>query len=150
MNSASVSRSFGFTMLLLFSAGHPTHAEQQFARSWTDQSGKTRSWSDLREMLLKHQQSIESGGQAQLLDLRGAKLVDANLFNWKLDYANLSDADLSHANLSFALVRDVDLIRANLSYADLSDAILSSAYATILKDANLTHAILTGANLTDV
>ena len=154
-------------MLLLFSAGHLTHAEQQFfARSWTDQSGKTRTWSDLREMLRKQQQWIESERKTRTLssmpaemdaDLRRAKLIDANLINWDLSYADLTGADLTRANLSIAIMRGVNVRHANLAYADLGSANLTPAIlidplrtASSLSDANLTHANLSGADLTDV
>jgi len=65
----------------------------------------------------------------EVVSLRNAYLVGANLTNVDLRDADLRDADLSGANL-----RDAYLTNANLTDADLWDANLTGAY---LRDADL-------------
>jgi hypothetical protein len=78
------------------------------------------------------------------LDLRGAKLSEANLLTADLSGADLSYADLSQADLSHADLSQADLSHADLSHADLSRARLS--YAD-LSEANLAGAMLFETNL---
>lgn len=84
--------------------------------------------------------SMISGSNLSLINLRGAELNGSVLKDVDLARANLSMADLSGANLSGA-----DLSGANLVWADLHNANLAGADLT---GANLTGADLTGANLT--
>jgi hypothetical protein len=84
--------------------------------------------------------------------LRGATLVQANLFRANLFRANLFRADLSGANLlradlSGANLREADLTGGDLQYASLGDANLECAN---LECAELTGADFTRANLHDV
>lgn len=79
-----------------------------------------------------------------LINLRGADLIQANLAGW-----NLSQLDLSHAHLSGANLQNANLSGTNLTGAYLREANLSGADLTgsILKDADLTDANLQGASL---
>ena len=85
------------------------------------------------------------------LDLSGANLSRANLFDTDLSKANLSNADLSwtnlsNANLSGANLSEANLSRANLYRADLSEANLSGAN---LSEADLFNADLSNADLSN-
>ena len=85
-----------------------------------------------------------SGG----IELRRAKLTDANLIGAILRGACLTWAHLTGANLSHADLTDANLMNAYLTGANLSYANLTGAYLTGLERvANLTDANLTGANL---
>jgi uncharacterized protein YjbI with pentapeptide repeats len=75
-----------------------------------------------------------------LLDLSGADLRQAKLFDAALLWANLSRANLSGADL-----RQANLYEANLSGADLRQANL---HGTFLGNADLSKANLSGADLT--
>lgn len=82
-------------------------------------------------------------------DLSGANLVDVDLSDANLSYANLVgtdlyDTDLSDANLSYADLRGALMRGADLSNVYLYDADLSGAY---LRRADLSYANLTGAKL---
>ncbi|MEU6688096.1 pentapeptide repeat-containing protein [Streptomyces sp. NPDC046832] len=88
------------------------------------------------------------------MDLRGAYLPGANLFDANLQGADLSGAYLHHANLSDADLRGVYLLGAELSdtyvaNANLSKAILLGAnlISTNAANANLSGAYLRGADL---
>lgn len=105
------------------------------------------------------------------LDLSGANLSGAYLYNMSLSninlsFANLRDTHLSNANLGRAMLFGTDLSSAilanailsgaNLSRADLSnatlrDADLSSTYLrdAVLSNANLSNAILRDADLSN-
>lgn len=72
----------------------------------------------------------------EIIDLRGANLI----------CADLCDANLTGAILICADLRDADLKGANLENATLMCANLTGA---ILTDADLTNAVLDCANLTD-
>ncbi|WP_219506034.1 pentapeptide repeat-containing protein [Nonomuraea ceibae] len=100
-----------------------------------------------------------AGIRTPLTNLRGARLVSANLTGGDLSFArltladlrgarlvsvNLTGADLSFARLTLADLGDARLVSANLSHMDLSHTDLTSANLT---DADLTGANLTGANL---
>jgi uncharacterized protein YjbI with pentapeptide repeats len=92
----------------------------------------------------------------QGVDLAGAKLssatlYDAKLTNVKLSGAKLRGADLSFATLTGAQLTNVKLSGANLTRADLTGAHVAGAdvNGAKLKRANLTRADLTGASLTD-
>jgi len=54
-------------------------------------------------------------------------LINANLINANLRYADLVEADLSNANLRGADLRHANLSNANLRRANLSNASLSNA-----------------------
>jgi hypothetical protein len=87
----------------------------------------------------------------QRIDLTGAVLPSALLFDahlvWtRLVGATLTNAVLTRANLGHALLADADLAGANLTGAHLNDAKLNR---TNLTGADLTGADLTGADLTD-
>jgi len=131
-------------------AAHLT-AQAQTQREWRDGSGNVRSFPDLKEILRKHRQWIESkekaGAQANLTgaDLSHADLSDSTLTDANLSNANLTDANLSGANLLGANLRGANLSGANLSGADLSSADLTDA---LLSGADLTGALLYHANLT--
>jgi hypothetical protein len=86
------------------------------------------------------------------INMSGASLEGANLFDSNLSKANLSNLDFSGANLFC-----VNLYKANLNTANLSDTFLGWANLTksSLKDAdmsqaNLKKAILSGSNLDNV
>ena len=93
------------------------------------------------------------------IDLSGADLSKANLWNAKLMGVDLSKADLNLADLSGAILSNADLSRADLSgaflskadffEADLSGANLSKADLNMTKlfGANLIDAYLSEANL---
>jgi len=88
------------------------------------------------------------------VNLSGADLSGADLCSSDLSHANLSGADLTNAHLAYANLHKTDLSQANLNgadalytdltYADLTAADLTKAY---LSKVNLTEAVLTGANL---
>jgi hypothetical protein len=92
-------------------------------------------------------------------NLSGANFEGAYLFQTNLSGANLSGANLSRAHLSGAYLWQANLTRANLSGANLHAANLSGAdlsdvnliganlIAANLSEANLTRANLTRANL---
>ena len=80
------------------------------------------------------------------LDLTGADLTDAHLWNADLTGANLDDANLTHTALMNTNFTGARLINANLTGAPLMDTNLTDANLSV---ANLTDADLTGANLTD-
>jgi hypothetical protein len=82
-------------------------------------------------------------------DLRGASLVNANLYRINLSDTNLSGADLRGANLSKSYLGDVDLSGANLSGANLNGADLFEANlnGAHLKQTRLSKANLSGADL---
>lgn len=94
------------------------------------------------------------------LDLRGATLPGADLFEVQLGEANLLDANLSEtgligANLASAVLNRASLAGAQLSHADLSGARLERAdlsqarlNGANLAQAGLYNAILLGAHLT--
>jgi pentapeptide repeat protein len=84
-----------------------------------------------------------------VVDLREAKLVLANLSDAYLREANLGGADLFGAKLSGASLIAANLDHALLAYADLSGADLSLANLrnSILANANLSGANLYRANL---
>lgn len=85
------------------------------------------------------------------LDLRGAYLINMDLFGAHLTGANLTGAHLTGAHLFGADLFGADLFGAHLFGADLTDTDLTRADLTDadLTDANLTDANLTDANLTD-
>ena len=100
------------------------------------------------------------------IDLTGARLTGANLFEADLSRANLFEADLTRAiiarakltgaylaraNLTRATLHNADLIKANLAGADLTQADLPGADLTeaYLAVANLSSTDLTDAKFTD-
>jgi hypothetical protein len=89
-----------------------------------------------------------------VLNLSGAYLVDAHLWQYKLSRADLSDATLSGANLSGANLSGADLSDATLSGANLSrgfknmpDGSKVSVSGADLSGANLSEAEVTGEQL---
>jgi len=78
------------------------------------------------------------------VDLSGANLRGANLYEVDLSGANLRGANLYEVDLSGADLYEADLSGANLYEADLSGADLSEAN---LSEANLYGANLNGAEL---
>lgn len=77
-------------------------------------------------------------------NLSGADLWDANLNSANLSGANLIDADLYRGNLSYANLSGANLMDARVAEADLREASLQDAQATY---AVLGHSDFTGANL---
>ncbi len=134
MSSAGRGRVLGFGILLFLLAVHPTKAQHKF-EWWTDASQKTRTPSELEEVLRKHRQWIESEKKS------GSR---ADLTDAYLQYVNLAGANLKEAVLSRAIVAEGELTGANLTSADLSGANLTGANLT---GADLHHADLTSAKL---
>ena len=85
-----------------------------------------------------------------VIDLAGANLRGADLFNYDLRKADLSRADLSGADLSCANLTAGTLLGANLTEADLGGARLAGAdlREARLARADLSKADLAGANFT--
>lgn len=84
--------------------------------------------------------------------LRGADLVEANLYRADLGKADLSEADLRGADLDEATLREVTLRKATLYEATLRGADLTAATLreANLREATLYEATLRGADLTGV
>jgi hypothetical protein len=75
-------------------------AQVQTQFEWCDASGNVRSLPDLKGILRKHRQWIESGEKAGTrANLAGANLDGAFLVGANLTKANLTDANLSRAKL---------------------------------------------------
>ena len=92
---------------------------------------------DLREANLRGVRLVNA-------NLQKANLIVANLQGARLEYANLQEALLINTNLQGANLEGANLERANLEQVNLKDAILVGA---ILKDAILMRANLQGAEL---
>ncbi len=114
--------------------------------------GKVLTNVDLRMAKLKNANLF--GVSLQNKDLSGADLSYATLKNANLDGAVLAGADLSYSNMLDAKVRSADLSNAKLKYAklyraDFTKSNLSNADFTgaTLSYANLSFANLKGANL---
>lgn len=106
---------------------------------------KKISESELEGILKKHKLWLESNGNRTdpnranfaLFDLKGAKLIRANLTRVHFREADLTGANLNRADLNQANLTRVDLTRAFAEKADLTGA--------NLKKANLTGAYFTEA-----
>jgi len=125
---------------------------------------KTYTADELKEILNKHKEWLESSSKGEranlsfanlssadlsFANLRSANLRSANLRSADLSFANLSSADLNSADLSFANLISANLSSANLRFANLISANLSSAdlSSADLSFANLISANLSSANL---
>ena len=85
------------------------------------------------------------------VDLDGAVLQDANLYQVYLSSLNLTGANFNDARLEGAYLNGSVLIQSSLQYADLacrSQNVCTELSGAYLMRADLTHADLTGANLT--
>lgn len=94
-------------------------------------------------------EGLDSSG-GHIVDLSGAHIPNARLFEAKLTGANLRHADLSHADLRHAKLFGALLNGADLKESYLSGAKLQNAYllGTDLRGADLNGADLSGAALT--
>lgn len=147
------------------------HSHDEGARS------DTNGWvlrSDLRAafQVIGRRDASQDTGRIDLVeaDLRGAKMIGANLSNVDLVEANLTRVALPKADLSGANVRGATLIDAQLTFAKLTKALMGGAdlsgadieqgdlssadlrearlSGTILRAANLRGAVLCAADLT--
>ena len=108
--------------------------------TWTDAAGQAKTLPDLRSILAKHKQWLDSGGQAGAqANLSGANLTNAPLVGANLERANLEKANLSGAQLKGAVLNGANLKGANLTHADLAP--------TFVSEADLSNAFLVGADL---
>jgi uncharacterized protein YjbI with pentapeptide repeats len=89
---------------------------------------------ELKKVLELHNKWLNGEDGGEKANLKGAKIVEANL-----EGANLESARLIGANLEGANLRGADLKGANLVDADLRDADLRGVS---LRGADLTHAYL--------
>lgn len=145
-------RSLAVVSLLVLSFPCAEMGQEQW--TWKDRDGKTRTRSDLDQILAEHKLWRESKGARG----RRADLSTADLSGAKLSEVNLSGAQLGGQEVTFSSYRSEDFSKvhvqwtkpgvnlrgADLSYADLSGATLMAAN---LSSADLRAANLTGANL---
>lgn len=101
---------------------------------------------------LKHNKCIDLNleeTKLSYLDLKGVKLINAQLENSKLNGVDLSEANLSGANLILVDLREADLCMADLSGANLSgaDLYMADLSGANLSGADLSYASLNGTNL---
>nr|WP_255479096.1 pentapeptide repeat-containing protein [Arsenophonus endosymbiont of Aphis craccivora] len=89
-----------------------------------------------------------------VVNLAGAKLIEANcldasLISADLRGANLTNSDLTNTDLEGANLTDANLTKVNLNEANLTEANLTNANLQLanLTDANLINVNLTGTNL---
>jgi uncharacterized protein YjbI with pentapeptide repeats len=152
----------------------PVTAQKQEEKEWTGKlaDGTIITEEDLREILRKHEQWVETNGkegqQANLsgadlrkvnlseaflidADLSKAELQEANLAKAYLQMANLNKADLRGANLNGAKLQAADLTKADLNSADVRAADLSNAKLTNSwwRNADLSNATLDRADLSE-
>ncbi|MGQ0771887.1 MAG: pentapeptide repeat-containing protein [Nitrososphaerota archaeon] len=155
IRSVEVSAEITVNGAVSISAGKPNKCSStKTPIDWSgcDLYGKVLTNIDLRMAKLKNANLF--GASLQNKDLSGADLSHAILKNANLDGADLTGADLSHSSMIDAKVRNANLSDAKFSYAklyrtdftksDLSDADFTGA---TLSDANLSFANLKGANL---
>lgn len=103
---------------------------------------------ELKEILNKHKQWIESNGElGERADLGDVNLRKANLRGVDLKHSDLRGADLRYSKLIGADLRGADLRGADLRKSILRGAILRGAD---LRGANLMGADLRGVDLTGV
>lgn len=132
---------------------------KQDIEPWTGKlvDGTIITRSDLDKILAEHKKWLETGtkeGERAILskakmskiDLNGADLRRAVLYEIDLRRASLSEADLSGAELGGATLSEANLYRIKFRGARLSDADLIAAN---LNDANLADADLSMAIISD-
>lgn len=107
--------------------------------NWTgcDLYGKILTKVDLRMAKLRNANLF--GVSLENKDLRGADLTNANLKRANLDGTILVGVDLSHSNMIDAKVREADLTNAKMTYANL--------HRTDFTKSNLSNVDFTGATL---
>lgn len=135
-------RQFALISFLLLSVVFAARAQDK-EWTWKDGLGRTRTRTELDDILRKHKQWVESDRQSgSRAGLFGAHLLGADLSNAVLTEADLRGADLDGADLRGADLGGVDLPAAVLTGADLRGADLIQAN---LRGAHLGGADLRGA-----